>query len=360
VRGIKHGRNFTSAIALLFFLFSNGPKVQAKDMSSLYDTSELETWHFILEPQTRRNFEILISRGLDDNQKANGQAISLQLPLVGRYKDVLEYYAHDKTIVVPILSLKFLHDLLLANAWLYINGFDFRTIDQYVSKLKYNEATDFPFKRYPKPLPALGIPAEARLPPWPPDLETTYMSSATVASCFIMAHEIGHVVLGHTTNPATTLKGRLREEEDADAFALRALTHIRPDVADMSMFLSITSAWAPMITDFKSREAYEQFLTQETDHPITGERIRALGTQIRNNPRLFLWREEYRGAVRKSADLPTPENIARVQRRGEMIIKLGDQADDEEHQRNLAIHGIGTSLDSLKPRRLPTELLPRR
>jgi len=115
------------------------------------------------------------------------------------------------------------------------------------------------------------------------------------------------------------------------------------------MFLTMTAAWGPMITDFPSRKTYEQYLIQEADHPFTGERIRALGKEVYDNPRLFLFRQELRGEMR-DVERPTPENIARVRRYGTTIIKLGDLVDDEAYQRGLAIRGIGTDLERLKPR----------
>ncbi|GEM_PF-5637938 len=351
---LRAARTLTALLLLLMLTLT----AEAKDMSHLYSTQELETWHYILEPQTQRNFEILLSQGLDEKEKQLASGVRLEMPLRGRHNDLIEFYAYGKTVAVPVLSLKFLHDILLANAWLYLHKFDPRTVDEYLSMLKYNEAADFPNGRYPRPLDALGIPEEARIvPPSDPVFENAFIGTMLVTSGFIMAHELGHVVLGHTAHRATTLKGRLREEQDADAFALRALSRIRPDVDGMMMFFTLTSAWAFVITDFPSREAYEQYLARDADHPLTGERIRALGREVYNNPRQFLFREELWGEMR-DVERPTPENIARRQRFGTRIIKLGDLVDDEAYQRALAIRGIGTSLDRLKPRPLDAPLPP--
>jgi hypothetical protein len=320
-------------------------------MSDLYSTQDLERWRSILEEPTRKSFQMLLSQGLDEKEKQQASGARLEMPLLGRDKDLIEFYADGKTVVIPVLSLKFLHDVLFASAWLYLHKFDPRTVDEYVSMLKYNDATDFPDGRYPKPLDALGIPADARIPPFDSELDNAYFGTVNVTLGFIMAHELGHVVLGHTANSAKTLKERVQQEKDADAFALRALSRIRPDAQNMMIFFSLTAAWDPMVTDFPSQRAYDQYVTEEADHPVTGGRIRALGKTVYDNPRLFLFRKELRGEMR-SADRPTPKNIARIKKDGTNIIKLGDLVDDETHQRNLAIQGIGTNLDRLKPRPL--------
>jgi hypothetical protein len=343
---------------LLFALVFSALTAKAKDMSDLYSTQELETWRYILEAQTRANFEMLLSQGLDEREKLQVSGIRLEMPLRGKQNDLLEYYAREKTIFVPVLSLKFLHDILLANAWLYLHGFDPRTVDEYVSMLKYNDRADFPGGRYPRPLEALGIPKEAKIiPSGDREFERAFIGTMLVTSGFIMAHELGHVVLGHTTRLDVTLQDRFRYEQDADAFALRALSRIRPDADNMVMFLTLTSAWVPIITDFPSREAYEQYLIKEADHPLTGKRIRALGREVYNNPRQFLFREELRGEMR-DVERPTPENIARVQSFGTKIIKLGDLVDDEAYLRSLAIRGLGTNLRRLRPRRADAPLPP--
>jgi hypothetical protein len=321
-------------------------------MSELYTTQELQTWHFIIELQTQQNFEMLLSQGLDEREKRQAAGARLEMPLRGQYKDLMEFYAEGKTVVMPVLSLKFLSDILLANAWLYVNGYDPRTVDDYVAMLKYSQPSRFPGGRFPQPLDALGIPQEATVvPQTDPRVRNAYFGTLLVASGFIMAHELGHVVLGHTVTPASTLARRLANERAADAFALRALSRIRTDTDAMMMYFTMTLAWTPTFADFPSRAAYEQYLTEVADHPMTGDRIQAIGMEVYNNPRLFLFREELRDDMRNT-ERPTPENLARVQRRGTNIIKLADLLSDERYQRALAIRAIGATLDSLRPRRI--------
>lgn len=362
IKGCLYRRVTRTATALLSLLMLTAV-AEPKDMSSLYTTQDLETWHYILELQTQKNFEILLSQGLDEKEKVKASGVRLEMPLRGRHKDLIEFYAEGKTVVVPVLSLKFLNDVLLANAWLYLHKFDTRTVDEYVSMLKHNEAADFPGGRYPQPLDALGIPAQARLvPPGDPEFKSAFFGTMVVTSAFIMAHELGHVVLGHATGGAKTLKERLQQERDADSFALRTLSRIQPGTQSMVIFFTISAAWAPTITDFPSRKAYEQYLTQDADHPLTGERIRALGQEVYDNPGNFLFNEELRGETRSAepptVEPPTAENIASVKRGATNIIKLGDLVSDEKYQRNLAIDGIGTNLDRLKPRPLDVPLPP--
>ncbi len=318
--------------ALLLPLMLGAGRVDAKDMSGLYSTEELQTWHYILELQTQRNFEIVRTQGLSGKERQRASAVRLEMPLRGPEKDVIEYFAENDTIVLPVLSLKFLNDILLANAWLYAHGYDPRTIDDYVSMLKYRKAADFSLGRYPRPLDVLEIPQSPEggiILGSDPKVEYAFFAIANVASGFIMAHELGHVVLGHTRKSAGTFKERLREEQDADAFALRALSRIGSEVSVMMMFFTLTSSWSPMVADFPSREEYERFL-REANHPVNGERIRALAR------RAML------------------ENDAQTQRIGQKMMLLGDLIDNESYQRALAARGRSASLSSL--RRRPTGL----
>ncbi len=62
-----------------------------------------------------------------------------------------------------------------------------------------------------------------------------------------LAHELGHILLGHTKPRKATLKQRVQEEKDADAFALKAVSRIRPDAEAMVMYFSLTSIWTRVL-----------------------------------------------------------------------------------------------------------------
>lgn len=297
------------------------------------------TWQYILELQTRRNFEILVSKGLAKDEVQRASSLRLEMPL--ETTGLLDFWAKGDTVYVPVLSLKFLNDILLANAWLYYHGFDPGTIDEYVAMLKYRDASNFPGGRYPRPLDALGIPQSSEgglIVGSDKEVEEAYFGSSNIASGFIMAHEIGHVLLGHTKQSGKTVAERVRDEQAADAFALRVVSRVQPEVEYMTMYFSLTAVWSPNKPDFSSPQEYQAYLSTLADHPVTAERIRALGREAYKNPARFLY-----------PNAP-PENLARMQRLGLNVIKVGDLSDNEAEQKRLAIIGRYAPLVSVKPR----------
>jgi hypothetical protein len=96
-------------------------------------------------------------------------------------------------------------DLAKAYAWLWTNRLSSETVDEYTSMLRYRRATDFPNSKYPAPLVALHIPANALNNA---QVNKMFLRVRTTAYMFLILHQISHIRSGETT------------EEQSDLFAL--------------------------------------------------------------------------------------------------------------------------------------------
>jgi hypothetical protein len=255
----------------------------AKDMRTLYDDHELQNWKFVLTGPVERILKEVIEPALVDKERWVVGKMRLAFPLRGSHYDLFEFWAELDTIAVPILSLKFLYDITYSYHWLAYNGYDPTTIFEYVPMLKYQSEARFPGRRYPRPFDALQIPHNNIDAPTDRGgkFGDIFYQQLRSAIYFILTHEVGHIMFGHTTEPpAVSTEAAIKKERFADIHALNVLqrTDILPD--GMAEYFMIMSQWAPTISDFPSTAAYERYLKEETTHPVVGERIRWIAAQM--------------------------------------------------------------------------------
>jgi hypothetical protein len=203
---------FVYAVALALSLFPGATSVFAKDVSGIYDQGTLRQWKARYEVSTRKILDQVIWPALTPQERQQLAAARLELPLYSDYKgNPLCFYATgDGRVVMPVLSLKFLDDLCTAYAWLTTNGYGLETISEYTAMIAYK---DFPTGRYPPPLSALHIPANALQDRKVDELALEHFVTART---FLLLHELGHIYYRYSY--FTTEQSR-RNEEQADQFA---------------------------------------------------------------------------------------------------------------------------------------------
>ncbi len=189
-------------------------------------------------------------------------------------------FARTNTIIIPALTLKFLEDLNLAHAWLYVHKCSLETPFEYVSMLKYHRIEEFPNGRYPLPLDALQIPKDALNDPKVDELK---WSLSNEARAFILAHELGHIYYQHKGNPPyTSAAESQREETEADRFAVDVLS--RSGTIPMGVFnLFMGMAhYAKNRWDFATDREWETDV-KKSSHPLSPQRIYTLATTMEDN-----------------------------------------------------------------------------
>jgi hypothetical protein len=193
------------------------------DWSSLYDAKQLESQRERLSKDLNSVIAQEIEPFLTSAQRHAISDIRIDLPLSAEpAANPLDFYsAHAGNITLPLLTVAFVDDMAEAYAWLWANRYSSLTVDEYLGMLRNRAAGDFPGNRYPAPLEALHIPANALENP--AVAQMTDRVRATTLS-FMLLHQFGH--LNHrTVSEEATVKhdGVDGEEEFADRFALEAM-----------------------------------------------------------------------------------------------------------------------------------------
>lgn len=178
-------------------------------------------------------------------------------------------------VTVPVSTLKFVEDLSVAYAWRYTYDLSLEPIDEYLAMLKHRPDAFAPGQA--DPLTALGVPG--RIWESDPRVDDLSLRLRNGAWAFLLAHELGHVRLGHLGAPAAPAEIQ-RQEEAADAFAVELLA--RSDTIPMGMILwfQATAGYYPNRADFRSDAAYADWLAGQATHPVNGRRMRSLATAL--------------------------------------------------------------------------------
>ncbi len=314
-----------------------------KDYGTLYDSDTLTYWHGRYGPNIEWNVHDLLMQRLTPEELAPLEGLRLELPLIdpqARYQTPLSFYAISSPpqIVVPILSVKFLDDLSIASAWLEENGFSQETILDYAALLKYSNGDRFAGGRFPDPLTALQIPDNALDDPRVDDLSQKILKSSLV---WVLAHELGHVCYGHQGYSGITMESAQQHEADADAFATEMFRRIGTYPGGMALLFLVFSRLSPNRGDFATEEAWRDYMTHQTTHPISRARLRAIAEDLRSDPHGFAGAEPDQAAAAQAVLYIAGE-----------IENIVEKLDDPDLQRLLRARAAATDLEALAPRRI--------
>lgn len=125
--------------------------------------------------------------------------------------------------------------------------------------------------RPPGPLAAFGLDERIHGDPFVRDVAAKLLGSTVF---FLLAHELGHLALGHW--PGMVGLAAQRQEREADGFALEACAAARLAPLGLVMFFAAAAA----------------IEGEQTTHPLSGSRINAIALAMRERPRLFVDRAE--------------------------------------------------------------------
>lgn len=241
-----------------------------------YTTRELLEWGPRLEERARDVWFRGVAPTFKDKSYASSK--TLEFPLPSGYADPFLYVSNSavQTVTIPILSLKFLHDLIYARTWLAVHGYCTDAVFQYINAVKYKPSSEFPGGKYPSPLIALGIaPPEQDSGPKRAAVQSQFDYHFRNTLLFILGHEIGHFVVGERI-------GSVEESERAaDAFAMQIIGHTSGDFIGMTYFFTFHMFWGPTRSDYDSELAYSAALYREV-HPPSSERIELAGLLLRD------------------------------------------------------------------------------
>lgn len=308
---------------LLLFLAVLAPlPLSAGDWSSLYDRSHLEAE----KPRLRKALDYVLEHEIEpflpEGQRVAFGLQQVDMPLPLALANPVSIYSKEGTIEFPLASMLFVEDLARAYSWLWTNRYSTKTVDEYLAMLRYRSASDFAGHRYPSPLVALHIPADALSDKKVVDLA---VGTRRTAYAFLLLHEYAHIRL--QSADAKTLKVE-DSEERADEYALNTLEN---NSAPPTGLLPVMQSWLFLGA---GNPAFE--------HAVTPRRLQAMAHYLDANVIEFV-----RGRPNALSSTDVIHSIALV---------LREEAELETvpgHIAALREFALRTDVESLKPRPLP-------
>lgn len=270
-------------------LLCPGPGRAAGELAELYSLGRLSQERPRLEARIGELYQVLrgqiLRNGASPNEQRLLQTLRIDFPNVYADGWPLNFGA-DMTssgplVIMPLLSLLFLEDLCTAYAWLERYGYSLETIDQYMAMLRHKPAVEFPGSRYPPPLQALGIPPGAADDREAGPLGLRFRNSAYG---FILAHEIGHVLLGHRGYRSVSKEQARHNEAEADDFALRLLSSAATIPMSAVLYFQAQAFMEsnPGLFAAQGRgiSDWDAAMRTEITHPLTAERLQAMAVRL--------------------------------------------------------------------------------
>ena len=263
-------------------LIAPQPAAAAGGWVEIYTPAQLAQEKPRLEARVRQLYSILKSLLSGPEQSALA-GVEVRVPLEDPAAEPFAFYRQGSTITMSAFSLLFVEDLSTAYAWLYTKGYSLETVDEYIAMLKFKRAADFPGGRYPPPLTALGVPADA----WHDSaVNTLSLRLRNSAYAFIMAHELGHIAKKHRAYADITMAESRRQEAEADAFALDVLSRASEIPMGAILYFQAQAYMMPSLGQYiaegKSRQDWEAAVAKEMTHPLTADRLQALALGLEN------------------------------------------------------------------------------
>jgi peptidase M48-like protein len=250
--------------------------VRGQTVSNMYDAAKVAREKARLESRITEIYVKAFSPALTTDERRALSGVRVQTPLEG--DPVLGYYSDSKSRIVtmPAISLLFFEDLCIAYAWLQVRGYRLETVEEYVTMLKYKDARAFG-GRYPSPLDALGIPADAASDPRVNDLSLRFRNSGYA---FILGHELGHIRYQHAGYDGVPVAESQAHEIQADQFGLDLMRRTSTIPMGAMIFFQSTVYYFENRADFSSDAAWRAHLAARATHPLSTDRLQSLSKAI--------------------------------------------------------------------------------
>lgn len=250
-------------------------------------------------PVIRSVFADDIVPRLPPDQQARAKGIKLMFPQQGPWPLAFYAYPQSGQVHMPLTSIRFFDEIATLQAWFERHGCRAEYIQTYLYSLLRLKMD------LPPPLEAFALDrAHLLADSYTNDLSGKILSSGVQ---FILAHEVGHLLLDHgATN--TSAESQYQETE-ADAFALEHFARLGGN--PMGIFWYFQMAWWNDPADDHGRA--------RNTHPVSPERMRALSARLLSNPMDFTHGE---------AD-PAREAVF-VQSLGQMTANFADLIEDDQ------------------------------
>jgi hypothetical protein len=301
------------AVVTLLMLLWSGPATCEAAAPILYPEDLLQARAPIYREDIGRNLHAALLDYLTPQEKARLGEVRLEVPLRGGLAGHRALRRGGVAVVeMPAESLRFFSDLCTATAWLAARGYSLSTVADYLNMLKYGDPGLQGAETMPLPLAALGIPEQELDDPAVESRRSACFSTGVV---FILAHELGHLILGHQGYDGIGPSTAQANEAAADAFAVELMSRGGDLPLGALYYFTYMSYLERHRGDFPDAAAWEAHVRTST-HPISPERVVALADSLRRHARRFTAgaaaAHALAGEIRTVADALTDTDIQQL------------------------------------------------
>ena len=246
-------------LSLFLFLVSNFSIISGQNFGVIYSSSDLSFWQRRYQQTNQEVLQVLLSF-LNQSDRDRLSQVRLNIPRT-HSNDPFAFSASGNTITTSAQSMMFLWDICLAYTWLSANDCNIGSVNDYVAMLRYQAPTAFTGNRYPKPLEALGIPADVESNQ---EIYNSALGLFNSARAAVLAHELGHIYYQHPGNyeaGVTRIESQANETE-ADLFALSFFRQVPELPVGWLLFLQLYSHYD-----------WYGWNSRTATHPMSSERV---------------------------------------------------------------------------------------
>jgi hypothetical protein len=312
------------------------PAAAAQTISDMYESTSVLRQQARLESRVNEIYIKAFRPTLTAEEARALSGVIFESPLRG--DPVIGYYSDSRRgdVALPAVSLLFFEDLCVAYAWLQLRGYRLETVEEYLTMLKYKNPQELG-GRYPPPLEALGIPADAVSDPKVNDLSLRFRNTGYA---FILGHELGHVRYRHESGISSRVSQA--NEKEADQFALDLMRRTSTIPMGAMAFFQAAVFYFENRADYPSDAAWDAYLAKSATHPLSTDRLLALSKAVSASAADFA-----RGQPNRAAAIDTARFI------GDRFAEFAGFLNDRELQRAMRARAEKSNLASLRPRRTP-------
>ena len=312
------------------------PPLHGQTVSTMYDSAKVARERARLESRVNEIYVKAFRPNLTADEQRALSGLRVEAPLGG--DPVLGYYSESKSRIVtmPAISLLFFEDLCTAYAWLQVRGYRLETVEEYVTMLKYKNVRALG-GRYPPPLEALGIPADATSDPRVNDLSLRFRNSGYA---FILGHELGHIRYQHAGYDGVSVADSQAHEVQADQFGLDLMRRTSTIPMGAMLFFQTAVYYFENRADFPSDATWRAYLAKRATHPLSTDRLQMLSKAVSASADDFA-----RGQPNRASAIETVRFI------GDGLSAFAAFLSDPVLQRAMRTKAEQSSLASLRPRK---------
>ena len=237
----------------------------------LYSDRELREAKQLYETNVRGMFRKDLVQRLSSQHRYALSDVRLAMPLRGKHPLQFSARPSDRTVIIPVSSMKFLDELTIAWAWFELSGCRTEYLTSYLSLLlRFNAIDQGPLEAFD--LPKTIIKKQ--------DVDDLSLKLSKSALYFLLAHEAGHLLYNH--QPAPGGPTSQRQERAADAFALSAMARVGVVPFGMLQYFIAGYMFEPL-PDLETWE-FQTGVIAELTHPLASARVRHIAERLAKRP----------------------------------------------------------------------------